>query len=143
MRNKETGSENRASIFLKGMILVLALFIYSCGYRVVGSSFLPFESINIKHVKNETYEPRLEERLHLALSKEFINQGKISRSEIPSSIFTKRLYKYDVQNIISMTTTEEEKLPQRSRSKKRRRKSTKKRKRKSTKKRRRKPKKYF
>lgn len=54
---------------------MLALFISSCGYRVVGSSLLPFESINIDHVKNETYEPRLEDRLHLALSKEFINQG--------------------------------------------------------------------
>lgn len=62
-------------IFLKVMILVLALFISSCGYRVVGSTLLPFESINIEHVKNETYEPRLEDRLHLALSKEFINQG--------------------------------------------------------------------
>ncbi|GBE03205.1 hypothetical protein BMS3Abin09_00116 [bacterium BMS3Abin09] len=75
MRNNKTGSENRASIFLKGMVLVLALFISSCGYRVVGSTLLPFESINIKHVKNVTYEPRLEDRLHLALSREFTNQG--------------------------------------------------------------------
>lgn len=76
MKNNNTGSGNyRTLIFLKVMILVLALFIYSCGYRVVGSTLLPFESINIEHVKNETYEPRLEDRLHLALSKEFINQG--------------------------------------------------------------------
>lgn len=57
------------------MILILVLFISSCGYRVVGSTLLPFESINIKHVKNETYEPRLEDRLHMALSREFANQG--------------------------------------------------------------------
>jgi len=63
------------SIFSKGMILVLVLFLSSCGYRMIGSSLLPFESINIEHVKNETYEPRLEDRLHSALSKEFINQG--------------------------------------------------------------------
>ncbi len=75
MKNKKGESRNQAVIFLKAMVLVLVLFIYSCGYRVVGSTFLPFESINIKHVKNETYEPRLEEKMHLALSKEFINQG--------------------------------------------------------------------
>ncbi len=76
MRNNICGSRNYiAQLLLKGMVLVLVLFISSCGYRVVGSSFLPFDSINIKHIENKTYEPRLEESLHLALSKEFINQG--------------------------------------------------------------------
>ena len=76
MRNKLYGSRNyTAQLLLKGMVLVLALFISSCGYRIVGSSFLPFDSINIKHIENKTYEPRLEESMHLALSKEFINQG--------------------------------------------------------------------
>lgn len=75
MKNNKTGSENRASRYLQVVILVLALLISSCGYRMVGSSLLPFESIKIKHVRNETYEPRLEDRLHSALSKEFINQG--------------------------------------------------------------------
>jgi len=42
---------------------------------MVGSRFLPFDSINIKHVDNRTYEPRLEDKLHNALSEEFINQG--------------------------------------------------------------------
>ncbi len=64
-----------AQLFMKGMIVVLALFLSSCGYRLVGSSLLAFDSINIKHVENKTYEPRLEDRLHLALSREFINLG--------------------------------------------------------------------
>lgn len=59
----------------KGTVLVLALFISSCGYRVVGSSLLPFDSIKIAHVENKTYEPRIEDKLHLALSKEFTNLG--------------------------------------------------------------------
>jgi hypothetical protein len=49
--------------------------VASCGYRVVGSTPLPFRSIAIKHVQNYTYEPRLEERLHNALSTEFIHHG--------------------------------------------------------------------
>lgn len=63
------------TIIVKTAVLVLALFVCSCGYRVVGSTVLPFGSIHIKHVRNETYEPRLEDRLHAALSGEFINQG--------------------------------------------------------------------
>ncbi len=62
-------------LFLKGMIVVLVLFLSSCGYRFVGSTLLDFDSIKITHVENKTYEPRLEDKLHLALSKEFINQG--------------------------------------------------------------------
>ena len=64
-----------AQVFLRGIIVVLVLFLSSCGYRFVGSTLLAFDSINIKHVENKTYEPRLEDRLHLALSKEFINLG--------------------------------------------------------------------
>ena len=75
MKNNKSEPENYRQIFIKGMILALALFVTSCGYRVIGSSSLPFGSIHIEHVKNETYEPRLEDRLHQAFSKEFINQG--------------------------------------------------------------------
>jgi hypothetical protein len=50
------------------------LFV-SCGYRLVGSRLLPFNSITIQPVKNNTYEPRLEEKMNIALSNEFINQG--------------------------------------------------------------------
>ena len=76
MRNYLPETVNRGvQTFLKGAVLVLVLLLSSCGYRVVGSSILPFDSINIKHVENRTYEPRLEESLHWALSKEFINQG--------------------------------------------------------------------
>jgi len=58
-------------------LLLTSLFILvsSCGYHMVGSRFLPFDSINIRHIDNRTYEPRLEEKLHNALSEEFINQG--------------------------------------------------------------------
>ena len=58
-------------------LLLTSLFILvsSCGYHMVGSRFLPFDSINIRHIDNRTYEPRLEEKLHNALSEEFISQG--------------------------------------------------------------------
>ncbi len=42
---------------------------------MVGSRHLPFSSVTIKPIQNKTYEPRLEEKLHKALSEEFISQG--------------------------------------------------------------------
>jgi hypothetical protein len=57
------------------IIFVATVLVSSCGYRVVGSRLLPFDSVTIKSVKNDTYEPRLEEKMHTALSREFINQG--------------------------------------------------------------------
>jgi hypothetical protein len=51
------------------------LLLSSCGYKIIGSRFLSFDSVTIKSVQNNTYEPRLEERLHNALSSEFISQG--------------------------------------------------------------------
>ncbi len=65
---------NKNSICYAAALLLL-LAVSSCGYRIVGSTQLPFKSIAIKQVLNKTYEPRLEERLHNALSSEFINQG--------------------------------------------------------------------
>jgi hypothetical protein len=62
-------------------VVCLAVFVFcltllfSCGYRIVGSKYLPFDSVTIRPVKNRTYEPRLEERLHNALSKEFVLQN--------------------------------------------------------------------
>lgn len=55
--------------------VLCALALAGCGYRVVGSRPLPFESVTIHPVVNMTYEPRLEERMHKALSEEFISQG--------------------------------------------------------------------
>lgn len=66
------------SVFTVFCILYTAyclLLLSSCGYRIIGSTSLPFNSITIKQVQNKTYEPGLEEKLHNALSREFINQG--------------------------------------------------------------------
>jgi len=57
------------------LLVVMGIIVSSCGYRVIGSKFLPFDSITIQPVRNSTYEPLLEESLHFALSSEFISQG--------------------------------------------------------------------
>ncbi|MBI4686618.1 MAG: hypothetical protein HY756_02400 [Nitrospirae bacterium] len=57
------------------LLLTSSFFLSSCGYHVIGAKSLPFNSVTIKPVINKTFEPRLEERLHMALSKEFIRHG--------------------------------------------------------------------
>ncbi len=75
MKNKK----DKITVFLRFsaycLLLTAYFFLSSCGYRMIGSKFLPFDSIIIKPVQNKTYEPRLEEKLHNALSNEFVNQG--------------------------------------------------------------------
>jgi hypothetical protein len=61
--------------FVVCLFFTVAFFMSSCGYRIVGSTFLPFDAVTIKPVQNETYEPQLEDKMHIALSNEFINQG--------------------------------------------------------------------
>lgn len=81
MKHFHTGIIACKSLTLSFLILTFALLVSSCGYRMIGSQSLPFDSLTIKHVQNKTYEPRLEERLHNALSAEFINQGIEIRAE--------------------------------------------------------------
>ena len=72
--------ENAKLKFRELLICTLSFFIFavvvsSCGYRFIGSQSLPFDAITIKPVRNNTYEPKLEEKMHDALSIEFIHQG--------------------------------------------------------------------
>lgn len=57
------------------VLFILTGSLASCGYRIIGSSYLTFDSVTIRPVLNRTYEPLLEERLHNSLSREFLNQG--------------------------------------------------------------------
>ena len=67
------GSKFHSIIYL--FFAILFFVLYSCGYSIIGSKHLPFDSVTIKPVVNNTYEPLLEESLHNALSREFIVQG--------------------------------------------------------------------
>jgi outer membrane lipopolysaccharide assembly protein LptE/RlpB len=71
--------QNTIQKVLHVMSLVLMFgvyfFVVSCGYHMVGSKHLNFNSVTIEPILNQTYEPKLEESLHKALSEEFISQG--------------------------------------------------------------------
>jgi len=66
---------------LKALILLLFTFhfslftLYGCGYTIHGKASLPFDSIQIGKIENKTYEPKLQDKLHRALTEEFLKQG--------------------------------------------------------------------
>jgi len=75
LKNKERIIRNRLLLISYFLLLTSYFLLSACGYHMVGSKSLPFNSVTIKHIHNKTYEPWLEEKLHNALSKEFISQG--------------------------------------------------------------------
>jgi len=70
MKNREV----KGFLLLTFYFLLLTSYfsLFSCGYQLIGAGRLPFHSVTIMPVKNNTHEPNLEEKLHIALSKEFI-----------------------------------------------------------------------
>jgi hypothetical protein len=67
----------------KILFLVLSLFtipfplftLFGCGYTLHGKVSLPFDAIKIDTIENRTFEPKLQDRLHKALAKEFLKHG--------------------------------------------------------------------
>lgn len=54
------------------------LFLVSgCGYTIQGKATLPFRTISIGRLVNKTFEPRLEDRMQLALVEELTRSGFI------------------------------------------------------------------
>jgi outer membrane lipopolysaccharide assembly protein LptE/RlpB len=56
-------------------VLFVSVFSSGCGYHVHSQAVLPFTEVNIGLLKNETVEPKLQDRLHRALTEEFLKQG--------------------------------------------------------------------
>ena len=46
-----------------------------CGYAIHSKMSLPFDSIQVGKLENTTLEPKLQDKLQIALSEEFLKQG--------------------------------------------------------------------
>lgn len=60
---------------LRITVLSLLFLICGCGYRIQGRQSLPLQEVLIAPVVNQTHEPKLQDRLHRALTEEFLKQG--------------------------------------------------------------------
>lgn len=58
-----------------GVSLVFGLLLSGCGYSVYRQSALPFKEIQIGMIENKTLEPKLQDKLHTALTEEFMKNG--------------------------------------------------------------------
>ena len=60
-------------------ILASAYLLSGCGYSVHRQSDLPFSEIQIGTIENKTLEPKLQDKLHTALTEEFMQNGIMVR----------------------------------------------------------------
>lgn len=63
------------SIFIFLLFTVYCLLFSGCGYTLHGKSALPFDEIQIGQIENKTLEPKLQDRFHRAITKEFLKNG--------------------------------------------------------------------
>ncbi|MFQ3573015.1 MAG: LPS assembly lipoprotein LptE [Thermodesulfovibrionales bacterium] len=57
------------------IIIVLTIFLSSCGYTIHTKKDIPFKSIAIGDIKNKTYEPKLQDRLIASLNEQLMLYG--------------------------------------------------------------------
>jgi outer membrane lipopolysaccharide assembly protein LptE/RlpB len=62
------------------LALVCAFFFYGCGYTIQGKADLPFQTIAIDKIVNKTFEPKLEDRMQIALVNELMVEGFVMDS---------------------------------------------------------------
>lgn len=60
--------------------------VSGCGYTIQGRANLPFKSISIGKILNNTFEPKLEDRMQLALAGELTRKGFVIDSDSGHSI---------------------------------------------------------
>jgi outer membrane lipopolysaccharide assembly protein LptE/RlpB len=70
-------NKKRAYYFLRLALctLLMAFCFAGCGYTLYGKADLPFPSIAIGKIVNKTFEPRLEDRMQVALVDELMKSG--------------------------------------------------------------------
>jgi len=72
-KNRRRTPGNRVFLFLALCSLFFA--ISGCGYTLHRGSQLPFQEIAIGTIENKTVEPKLQDKLSVALTQEFLKQG--------------------------------------------------------------------
>lgn len=81
MRNNSIALFNKISRTQAALLLTLVFLLSGCGYSVQKKTDLPFSEIYISKLNNNTFEPKLQDKLHRALAETFSQYGfEISRS---------------------------------------------------------------
>lgn len=65
----------RKSVLILVFLFCAAVFLNACGYAVRGKAELPFDSISLGRIENQTLEPKLQDKLNRALAETFTAYG--------------------------------------------------------------------
>ncbi len=63
------------ALWIIGIGLLTGLLLSGCGYSIHRQADLPFTEIQIGKIENNTLEPKLQDKLHQALTEEFMKNG--------------------------------------------------------------------
>src|SRR4030043_1623632 len=74
-KSKGQKIKNKDFILCALCSVLCAFCFFGFGYTIHGKASLPFDSIQIGKIENITVEPKLQDRLHEALTEEFLKQG--------------------------------------------------------------------
>lgn len=62
-------------IYIFVFLILFSFLAISCGYTIHGKGGLPFSSVAIDKIENKSYEPKLQDKLFIALTEELLKQG--------------------------------------------------------------------
>ena len=80
------------------IMLISLFFLNSCGYSIHRYSQLPFKEIKIGLIENKTLEPKLQDKLHKALTEEFLKQGIMLEPEADLKL-TVIIHKFSLEGL--------------------------------------------
>jgi outer membrane lipopolysaccharide assembly protein LptE/RlpB len=84
-----------SKIILQTAGMALIFLLAGCGYSVHRHASLPFDRINIGRIDNTTIEPKLQDKLSVALTEEFTRQGILVTPEAPLKL-TARITRFQL-----------------------------------------------
>ena len=74
-REEENKKMSRYFLLFAPCALLIAFCSAGCGYALYGKADLPFRAIAVPKIVNRTFEPRLEDRMQVALTDELMRSG--------------------------------------------------------------------
>ncbi len=84
----------RTRLLLIALVL-LAMLLGGCGYQIQKKEALPFSELKIGVIENLTVEPKLQDRLHRAITREFLKQG-VAVTPVAKLTLTGKVNKFEM-----------------------------------------------